>query len=228
MTEIQKFLFDNRDLKYRSFSLKLIPNIDEKTVVGVRAPVLKEKAKQMYKSGEYVDFIKKLPHKYLEENTLHGYILCQIKDFDELINETERFLPFINNWAVCDIIRPKVFKKHTDVLYEKAEKWLESDETYTVRFGMGMLMSYFLDEEFSNEHLSLVAKADSEEYYISMMAAWYFATALAKQYSQAVKFIENKRLLPLTHNRAIQKAVESYRIPQERKEYLKTLKIIIK
>ncbi len=225
MTEIQKFLFENQDLKYRDFSSKLIPNIKKEKIIGVRAPVLKEKARQMYLDGTYKKFISRLPHKYLEENSLHGYILCRIKDYGELIDETERFLPFIDNWAVCDTVRPAAFKKHKEELLEKTEEWIISEREYTKRFAIGMLMSYFLDGDFRKEQLEKVAKADSEEYYISMMAAWYFATALAKQYEPAVKYIENKRLLPLTHNRAIQKAVESRRISDERKEYLKKFRI---
>lgn len=225
MTEIQKYLFDNQDKKYRDFSSKLIPTVDKERVIGVRAPVLKSKAKQMYKEGSYKDFILRLPHKYLEENSLHGYILCQVKDYDELINEIERFLPYVDNWSVCDTLRPTVFKKHTDELYEKIKEWIASDEIYTRRFATGMLMSYYLDGEFRKEHLKLVANADSEEYYISMMVAWYFATALAKQYGSAIKVIEKKMLLPATHNRTIQKAVESYRISDEQKKYLKQMKI---
>ena len=225
MTEIQKFLFENKDEKYREFSSKLIPNVDEKKFIGVRAPVLKAKAKQMYKDGTYKKFISSLPHKYIEENLLHGYILCEIKDFDEATGETERFLPFIDNWSVCDTLRPKVFKKHTDELLVKIKEWIISDKIYTRRFAIGMLMSFYLDERFDKSYLSLVADADSEEYYISMMVAWYFATALAKQYLSAVKFIEKKRLSVPTHNRAIQKAVESFRVTDENKAYLKTLKI---
>ena len=225
MTEIQKFLFDNSDEKYRAFSSKLIPNVDEKAFIGVRAPVLKAKAKQMYKDKTYKSFISSLPHKYIEENTLHGYIICEIKDYDEATGETERFLPFIDNWSVCDTLRPKVFKKHTDELLEKVKAWIKSDEIYTRRFAIGMLMSFYLDEKFKDDFLTLVASADGEEYYISMMVAWYFATALAKQYESAVKFIGENRLSVPTHNRAIQKALESYRVSDENKAYLKTLKI---
>ena len=225
MTEIQKFLFDNKDEKYRTFSSKLIPNVDGKSFIGVRAPVLRAKAKQMYKDGTYGKFISSLPHKYIEENTLHGYILCEIKDYNEAILETEKFLPYIDNWSVCDTLKPKVFKKHTDELLEKVKVWIKSDKTYTIRFAIGMLMSFYLDEKFDKSFLSLVADADSEEYYVSMMVAWYFATALAKQYDEAVKYIEKKRLSKDTHNRAIQKAVESYRVTDERKAFLKTLKI---
>ncbi|MBO4339409.1 MAG: DNA alkylation repair protein [Clostridia bacterium] len=225
MTEIQKFLFDNSDFEYRAFSSKLIPNVDGKSFIGVRAPVLKEKAKQMYKDGTYKKFISGLPHKYIEENSLHGYIICLIKDFNEALDETERFLPFIDNWSVCDTLRPKAFKNRTDELYERIKVWIKSDKTYTVRFAVGMLMSFYLDDKFKSSYLNLAASADSDEYYISMMVAWYFATALAKQYEPAVRFIEEKRLSPATHNRAIQKAVESYRIPDETKAYLKTLKI---
>ncbi len=224
MNDIQKYLFDNCDLKYRDFSSKLIPTAEKEKIIGVRAPVLKAKAKQMYKDGSYKKYISRLPHKYLEENSLHGYILCEIKDFDELINEVERFLPYIDNWAVCDTVRPRIFKKHTDELYKRITRWISSGELYTVRFAIGMLLSFYLDGEFEKTHLELVTKADSEEYYLSMMVAWYFATALAKQYDSAVKIIEEKRLLPVTHNRAIQKAVESYRISDEKKSYLKQLK----
>jgi len=225
MTEIQRFLFENRDLGYRDFSAKLIPNADKNCFIGVRAPILKEKAKQMYADGTYKKFISSLPHKYLDENSLHGYILCLIKDYDEAIAETERFLPYIDNWSVCDITRPKVFKKHTDELFEKIREWIVSDKTYTVRFAAGMLLSFYLDGKFDESHLSLVASADSDEYYISMMVAWYFATALAKQYESAVRVIEEKRLSAVTHNRTIRKAVESFRLTENQKAYLKTLKI---
>ena len=225
MTEIQKFLFENQDLKYRDFSAKLIPTVDKERIIGVRAGVLKAKAKQMYKENSYKKFISGLPHKYLEENSLHGYILCEIKDFDKLINETEIFLPFVDNWAVCDTLRPRIFAKNSGELYEKIKIWIASDRIYTKRFAIGLLLSFYLDDEFEKEQLELVANADSEEYYISMMVAWYFATALAKQYEFAVKYIEEKRLLTGTHNRAIQKAVDSFRVSDEQKNYLKQFRI---
>ena len=223
MTDIQSFLFSNQDLKYRDFNIKLVPDIPAGKVVGVRSPVLRAKAKQMVKSGEAVKFIKKLPHKYQEENILHAYIISEIADMQTVFAEVERFLPYIDNWAVCDVIRPKPFKKGGNELLSRIKLWLKSDETYTVRFGIVMLMTYYLDDGFEKSQALWVAASDSDEYYISMAVAWYFATALAKQYDSVLPVITSKKLSAPTHNRAIRKAAESLRISEQKKTYLKTL-----
>lgn len=218
-------LLSMQDEEYRLFQCKLIPNVDPKTVIGVRTPKLRAFAKDFAKTPEAGEFIKLLPHKYYEENNLHGFILETIKDYDVLIQELDAFLPYVDNWATCDLMSPKVFKKHTPELYEKIKLWIASANTYTVRFGIEMLMSFYLNEHFKPEHLSLVASIKSEEYYVNMMIAWYFATALAKQYEATLPVIEAKTLDKWVQNKSIQKAIESYRITPEQKEYLRTLKI---
>ncbi len=225
MNEIQKFLFENQDIGYRDFQSKLIPNVDKSYFIGVRTPILRKYAKELLKTGDINAFFAELPHKYFDENQLHAFILSGIKDFDECIKETERFLPYVDNWATCDQLSPKCFKKNKSELLKYINNWLKSDKTYTVRFAIGMLMSHFLDEDFDEKYLTTVANVKSDEYYINMMIAWYFATALAKQYESTLPFIENKVLDKWTHNKAIQKAVESYRITDEQKVYLRTLKI---
>lgn len=223
--EVVEQLFSMQDLKYKAFHAKLIPNVKEETIIGVRTPELRKYAKEFAKTGESKEFIKMLPHKYYEENNLHAFILEQIKDYDECIAEVERFLPYVDNWATCDMMAPKVFKKHFPELLEKIKVWIKSDDTYTVRFAIEMLMKYFLDDEFDITYPKMVAGVQSDEYYINMMMAWYFATALAKQYERILPFIENKELETWTHNKAIQKAIESRRVSQEQKDYLRTLKI---
>ena len=225
MTKIQKDLFEMQDLKYRDFHSKLIPTLDKDKIIGVRAPQLRSYAKRMIKSGEAAEFIKKLPHKYYEENNLHIFILNEMRDYDALIIEAERFLPYIDNWATCDAFSPNAFAKNTEQLETRVREWTASDKTYTVRTGLGMLMKFYLDENFKTEYLSLAAAVRSEEYYINMMIAWYFATALAKQYDAALPYLTGKKLDVWTHNKTIQKAVESYRITAEQKEYLKSLRI---
>ncbi|MBQ3404672.1 MAG: DNA alkylation repair protein [Oscillospiraceae bacterium] len=210
---------------YKTFSAKLTPNIAADTVLGVKVPRLRELAKQIYGSAEAEDFMKKLPHRYLEENMLHGMLVERIKSFPEAVGEMERFLPYVDNWAVCDIISPKAFKKHPDELLEKIRAWTESEYSYTVRFGLKMLMSHFLDGNFKPEYLELAAGIRSDEYYVNMMQAWFFATALAKQYDAAIPYIRDMRLEPWVHNKTIQKAIESRRISGETKEYLRTLKV---
>lgn len=222
---LREKLFALQDLKYREFNSKLMPTVDPETVIGVRTPDLRKLAKEFAKTPEAVEFMKCLPHEYYEENNVHGFIIETIKDYDEAIAQLEIFLPYIDNWATCDLISPKVFKKHLPELLEKIKEWTKSGETYTVRFGIEMLMSHYLDAEFKAEYLEIPALVKSDEYYVNMMIAWYFATALAKQYDAALPYIENARLDKWTHNKAIQKAVESYRITAEQKAYLKTLKI---
>ena len=218
-------LFSLQDEKYRDFSASLVPNIDKSVFIGVRSPELRRLAKKYAKDERIETFLSALPHKYQEEDTLHGFIISLEKDFDKAIVETERFLPYINNWSVCDGTSPKVFEKNKPELLEYIKKWIKSDETYTVRFAMGMLMRHFLGEEFEPWQMELVISVDSEEYYIRMMQAWYMATALAKQYDAAFEVINAKKLPKWTHNKSIQKAVESYRITDERKALLKACRI---
>lgn len=221
---VQQRLFEMQDLAYRDFHSKLMPTIDKAAVIGVRTPALRKFAKEFSKMPEAKAFLQILPHKYYEENNLHGFLLEMIKDYEECVEQVDRFLPYVDNWATCDLMSPKVFKKHLPELLERIKVWLGSEDTYTIRFGIGMLMSFYLDEEFSEEYPELVAGVKSEEYYVNMMIAWYFATALAKQYEKILPFIEQQRLDTWTHNKAIQKAVESYRITPEQKTYLRTLK----
>ncbi|MGE4353897.1 MAG: DNA alkylation repair protein [Oscillospiraceae bacterium] len=223
--EIQHRLFELQDLKYKEFQCKLMPTVNPETVIGVRTPDLRKLAKEYSKTPEASDFLKILPHRYYEENNLHGFLIETIRDYDTASNAVDAFLPFIDNWATCDLISPKVFKKHLPELYEKIKVWLKSDRTYTVRFGIEMLMSFYLDDNFRPEIPELVAGIRSNEYYINMMIAWYFATALAKQYFTTLPYIREKRLKKWTHNKTIQKAIESYRISDETKAYLRTLKV---
>ena len=223
--DIQQELFALQDLSYRDFHAKLMPTVDKARVIGVRTPKLRAFAKEFGKTEEAKEFLKVLPHQYYEENNLHGLLIEQIKDYPTLIRELNRFLPCIDNWATCDLLTVRVVKKHLDTFTEEVERWLASDHTYTIRFGIGMLMRYYLEEHFSLEYPEKVAKIRSEEYSVNMMRAWYFATALAKQYEAIFPFLEEKRLDAWTHNKTIQKAIESYRITQEQKVYLRTLRI---
>ena len=202
-----------------------MPTIDEKTIIGVRTPDSRKLAKEVAKRGDAEKFLNSLPHKYFDENQLHAFIVSEIKDYEQALAEVEKFLPYVDNWATCDQLSPKIFKKNKKDLYKHIRNWIASDETYTKRFGIGMLLEHYLDEDFELKQARLVARVRSEEYYVNMMIAWYFATALAKQWDDIIPFIENKKLAAWTHNKAIQKAVESYRITDKQKEYLKTLKI---
>ncbi len=213
-------LYELRDEKYRDFQAKLIPSVDPETIIGVRTPDLRRLAKLI---DAHLIF-EGLPHKYFEENQLHAFALSLIKDFDECVHKTDEFLPFVDNWATCDQLSPKVFKKHRAELLPFIDRWIDSGETYTVRFGIGMLMEHFLDEDFDPRYAERVAAVKSDEYYVNMMAAWYFATALAKRYDSVLPFIEERRLYPDVHKKAVQKALESYRIPPDRKEKLRTLR----
>ena len=226
--EIRKELFELQDQKYRDFQSKLIPTVDPDTVIGVRTPELRKYAKKLAKQEDITEFLNDLPHHYFDENQLHAFIVSERKDYEQCINEVCRFLPFVDNWATCDQMSPKVFKKHRQKLLEYIKEWIGSGETYTIRFAIGMLMEHFLEEDFDPAYLELVADVRTEEYYVNMMIAWYFATALAKQYEAVLPFIENQRLDTWTHNKAIQKSVESYRITAEQKEYLKSLKVKVK
>lgn len=225
MTEIiRNELFDMQDIKYREFQAKLMPTVDPEKMIGVRTPELRKYAKQLIKNGSASDFIKELPHEYFDEHQLHAFIISEMKDYEKCIAGVNRFLPYVDNWATCDQLSPKVFKKHKEELLREIRKWIRSEETYTIRFGIGMLMQHFLDEDFKAEYPEMVAAVKSEEYYVNMMIAWYFATALAKQYDEVISFIQNNRLDKWTHNKAIHKSVESNRISPEQKEYLKSLK----
>lgn len=222
---IQERLFALQDLKYREFHAKLIPTIDFERVIGIRTPALRKLAREVARMPESREFMKILPHFYYEENNLHGFLIEGIKDYEECIEAIEVFLPYIDNWATCDLISPKIFKKHLPELIEKIKEWMASEHTYTIRFGMEMLMRYYLEEDtFLEEYLEMVAAIRSEEYYVNMMIAWYFATALAKQYDAAIPYIEQRKLERWTHNKAIQKAVESYRVSDEQKAYLRSLR----
>ena len=223
--EIREELFAMQDEKYRDFQGKLIPTAGADTVIGVRTPQLRKYAGHLLKREDIFRFLDDLPHKYFDENQLHAFILSGMKDYDRCIEEVIRFLPYVDNWATCDQMSPKVFRKHKQELLKNIEAWIVSEETYTVRFGIGMLMEHFLDDDYDVKYPEMVAKVRSEEYYVNMMIAWYFATALAKQYDTVIAFIEGRRLDTWTHNKAIQKSVESYRITDEQKAYLKSLKI---
>ena len=223
--DIQAKLFELQDIKYRDFHAKLMPTVNKEKIIGVRIPVLRSFAKEFGKTKEARLFLQVLPHSYYEENNLHGLLLEQIKDYEKCLQELERFLPFIDNWATCDMLAMKVVKKHLDIFIKKIYQWLESEHTYTIRFAIGMLMRYYLEDTFRIEYARKVAEIRSEEYYVNMMRAWYFATALAKQYEQVIPFLEERQLDIWTHNKTIQKCRESYRITPKQKEYLKTLKI---
>ena len=223
--EIRQSLFELQDIKYRDFQAKLIPGKDTEMMIGVRTPELRKLAKQMLKREDIREFLRDLPHRYFDEDQLHAFIVSGIKEYGKCMEELMRFLPFVDNWATCDQMSPGVFKKHKPELLTQIREWLGSEHTYTVRFGIGMLMQHFLDEDFDPAYPELVAGVHSEEYYVNMMIAWYFATALAKQYDAVLPFIEGRRLDPWTHNKTIRKAVESYRISDEQKEYLRSLKV---
>ena len=223
MNKILKRLFELQDIEYKEFTSKLIPNVDKDKIIGIRIPVLRDLAKEIFKSGDYEDFLKELPHQYLEEYSLHGFITEQIKDFDKVVEYLNAFLPFVDNWSVCDTCTPKIFKKYTSDLLPYIYKWINSDKLYMRRYAIRMLMAFYLDEKFDEKYLEIVASVKSDEYYLKMMVAWYFATALAKQYDSAVKFIEDKKLDVWTHNKSIQKAKESFRVSDEHKIYLSRL-----
>ena len=225
LDDIRDELFKMQDIEYRDFNSKLIPTVKKEDMIGVRTPELRKYAKKLLKEEGVEDFLHSLPHKYFDENQLHAFIISEIKDFKFCIDELINFLPYLDNWATCDQLSPKIFKKHRNDLLPHIYEWLKSDKTYTVRFGIGMLMEHFLDEDFKSEYPEMVAAVRSEEYYINMMTAWYFATALAKQYENILPFIEGNKLDTWTHNKTIQKAIESNRINAEQKNYLKGLKI---
>ena len=223
MTKIQTDLFSLRDEKFADFNSKLMPDIVRENVIGVRTPALRKYARELSEDAAG-DFIKQLPHKYFEENQLHAFILSGVRDFDVCIKLVNEFLPYVDNWATCDQLLPRVFAKHTDELLKYIKQWIKSKHTYTVRFGIGQLMRFYLENNFDVSYAEMVAKIKSDEYYVNMMRAWYFATALAKNYDEVLPFIENKVLDNWTHNKTIQKAIESYRISDEHKKFLRKLK----
>ena len=225
-SKLYRKMYELQDLKYRDMQIKIIPTVEPESVIGVRTPELRAMAKELLKAGEYKDFFEDLPHKYFEENQLHAFIISGIKDLSECMEELEKFLPYVDNWATCDQMSPKIFKKHREVLCAHIKEWIRSDKTYTVRFGVGMLMEHFLDDDYDPKYPEMIAGLRSEEYYVNMMIAWYFATALAKQYESILPYIEQKRLDDWTHNKAIQKSLESRRIGDEQKLYLKSLKAV--
>ncbi|MBR6681428.1 MAG: DNA alkylation repair protein [Clostridia bacterium] len=207
--------------EYKNFSSALMPTVDKIRVIGIRTPILRKMAKKL---ADYDDFLADLPHKYYEENNLHAFLIEREVNFDICIQRLEAFLPYVDNWATCDCMKPKVLKKHPDQLLVYVKKWMASDHVYTIRYGINLLMSFYLDENFEEEYLKTVSEIESDEYYVNMMRAWFFATALAKQYETTLPYIENRELDTWTHNKTVQKAIESYRITKEQKEYLKTLK----
>ena len=223
--EIREELFALQDTAYRDFQSKLIPGLESGSMIGVRTPELRKLAKRMAKREEISEFLETLPHRYFDENQLHAFVISENKDFGRCMEEVNQFLPFVDNWATCDQMSPKVFKKHREEMLPYIKEWIASDRTYVLRFGIGMLMEHFLDEDFDPAYPEMVSQVRSEDYYVNMMIAWYFATALAKQYETVLPFIEKRRLAPWTHNKAIQKSVESNRITAEQKAYLRELKI---
>ena len=218
-------LLENRDEKYADFNARLIPNIERSRILGVRMPILRKIVKSNYTELEENGFLKELPHRYQEENLIHGIMISEIRNLKLCIRELDRFLPFVDNWAVCDTFSPKIFQKHPKEVYEYIQKWIKSDKTYTIRYAVGLLLSNYLDEHFQKEMLQLVSEVKSEEYYVNMMLAWYFATALAKQYEATMLLIEAKTLPSFVQNKTIQKARESKRISTETKEFLLKFKL---
>ena len=218
-------LFKLQDKEYREFQSKLIPNINKERIIGVRTPLLRQLSKKIIKENNYSDFLNDLPHKYFDENQIHAFIISEIKDYDECLFEFNKFLPYIDNWATCDQSSPKIFLKNSDKLINEIKRWIKSKDTYTIRFGIGMLMRIYLDDNFKPEYLKMVSNIKSDEYYVNMMIAWFFATALVKQYDSTIEYIKNYKLDKWVHNKIIQKSIESYRISKEKKEYLKKYKI---
>jgi len=226
--DIRQRLFDLQDHAYRDFQVKLIPSMDPEKIIGVRTPELRKLARELAKgkdADELAGFLQDLPHTYFDEDQLHAFVISGMKDYETCIWYLERFLPYIDNWATCDQLSPKVLGRHKEELLERIREWIHSDSTYTVRFAIGMLMRHYLDEDYKEEYADMVASVRAGEYYIDMMIAWYFATALAKQYDAVLPYLKERKLDPWTHNKTIQKAIESYRITPEQKDYLRTLKI---
>lgn len=225
MSNLINNLFELSDESYKEFHKKLIPTVPEEFIIGIRTPVLRKFAADFSKTEDAKEFIKTLPHKYYEENNLHAFLIEKIRSFDDAVFETEKFLPYIDNWATSDMFCPPVFKKNPDKILPYAKKWIKSDKTYTIRYGIKIFMDIFSDRNYKKEYMQELSEIKSDEYYVNMMISWYFATLLAKQYKDAEEYIRLKKLPLFVHNKSIQKAAESYRIDKETKEYLKTLKI---
>lgn len=223
-TELQQQLFAMQDLKYRDFHSKLLPGIDKETIIGIRTPVLRKFAKEFGKTEEAKAFLQELPHQYYEENNLHMMIITAEKGYESCLKLVKEFIPYINNWATCDLPLPKCYARHKEELLIEIKQWMASQKTYIIRYGIGALMSLYLDEDFRPEYLEWVASVQSEEYYVNMMIAWYLATALAKQWDATVPYLEEKKLSEWVHKKTIQKAIESYRITSEQKVYLRLLR----
>lgn len=224
MTELQQRLFELQDLEYREFHSRLMPTIDKESIIGIRIPVLRKFAKAFAKEPGADVFLKQLPHAYYEENNLHMMLISKIRDYTDCMAEVKRFLPYVNNWATCDFAAPECFARHKKEVLIEIPGFLTSNQTYTIRYGIGLLMRLYLDADFDESYPRLVASVHSEEYYVNMMAAWYFATALAKQWESVISYIEQRRLSSFVHKKTIQKAIESNRITKEQKEYLKTFR----
>ena len=224
MDAIREKLISLSDKEYADFQAKLLPGISRETIIGVRAPDIKKLASELSKNRMADDFLHRLPHDFYDENMLHAALISKEKDFDRCLERVETFLPYVDNWAVCDCMVPTALKKDKNRLLEKIKEWLTSEKTYTCRFGIKMLMSFFLDEDYKKEYSDWVAEVRRDDYYVKMMAAWYFATAMAKQYESAVRYLENNVLTDWVHNKTIQKSVESFRVSEERKKYLKSLR----
>ena len=222
--EIQDRLFALQDPEYRLFQSRLMPTVDPARVIGVRTPDLRKLSRELAGTEQAAAFVRQLPHDYYEENNLHGLLIASLRDYGETVAALESFLPHVDNWATCDLLHPRAFDKCPEALPDQLFRWLQSDGTYTVRFAMGMLMSLYLDEAFRPRYADWVAGVKSEEYYVNMMAAWYFATALAKRWDDVFPYLTDHRLPVWTHNKAIQKAIESRRISPEQKQILRSLK----
>lgn len=222
--EIEARLMAAQDPEFRVFQSKLMPTVDPACVIGVRTPLLRDMAKEYAKDARIGEFLSDLPHRYFEENNLHAFLIARCRDYDETVRLTNAFLPYINNWATCDQMRPAVFARHLDALRGEIVRWTASDHVYTIRFGIEMLMNFYLGDAFDADDLAHVAAIRHDDYYVKMMVAWYFATALAKQWDKAVPYLAEHRLEKWTHNKTISKAIESYRITEEQKTYLRSLK----
>ncbi len=225
MTDMQARLFRLQDTAYQAGSVKLNPSVDPDTIIGIRIPALRALAREMKGTEEAAEFIKVLPHDYFEEYQLHSFLIGFIKDFDEALRQAERLLPYLGSWALTDSMRFKAFDRDPERLLPQIDRWLKDDHPYTVRYGILCLMNYFLDDRFKQEYPDRVSRVQSDEYYVRMMQAWYFATALAKQYDAVLPYLTERRLAPWVHNKTIQKAIESYRVTAEQKAYLRTLRI---
>ena len=224
MTELQRSLFELQDLKYRDFQSKLLPKTEKEKIIGVRTPILRKFAKEFAQTKEAQKFLQELPHQYYEENNLHLMLVTQIRDYKKCLKEVTQFLPYIDNWATCDLPLPKCFEKHKAELIVDVKNWIASNDTYTIRYGIGVLLRLYLDEEFKDEYPKLVSAVISDEYYVNMMIAWYFATALAKQWEAVIGYLKDRKLPKWVHRKTIQKAIESNRITEEQKAELRGLR----